>query len=105
MKLKTDAELHNERQRNADFGFSSFWCKTFFLVQMPFYKQLWPFLKIISVIPEPMKLPATAENYSARNLKKMVHDYHEQLNQPAGAALYDFHLHIGHSLPVYTNMI
>ena len=38
-------------------------------------------------------------------LKKMVHDYHEQLNQPAGTALYDLHLHIGHSLPVYTNMI
>ena len=52
-----------------------------------------------------MQLPGNAQNNSARNLKKMVHDYHEQLNQPAGATLYDFHLHIGHSLPVYTNMI
>ena len=52
-----------------------------------------------------MQLPGNAQNNSARNLKKMVHDYHEQLNQPAGATLYDFHLHIGHSLAVYTNMI
>ena len=32
-----------------------------------------------------MQLPGNAQNNSARNLKKMVHDYHEQLTQPAGA--------------------